>query len=237
MFKKISAVLVGLLLVKSFVTAMPKIEFTMDYNCLTECKSSIAFTGSNVFSTFYDEVVSKNIRSPAGLGASTSIFLGSPAKNLDLGIGTSVNYNAFSDCTMDGKKVKTDNGYIVSFALGPAVRYTIGHHTSIYFSPGVRFNIQNIKTKPSFGGNLNYKEKNLMVNMSAGIREWLFATGKTNIGLDAGVDVAFPVNSFNTINYKANDGTTLDSSYKVKNGRFVKFYIGMCLNFGNPVSE
>ncbi|MCR5762184.1 MAG: hypothetical protein K6G00_02235 [Treponema sp.] len=212
--------------------ARPWFEFTVDYSCLTECSSSINFNNSGLFNQHYDGTLKKKVTSPAGIGGSATIFFGAPFKSLELGIGTSVSYNTFSRCLLDGEEEKTDNGYVLSFAGGPAARFSFGKHTSLYFSPGVRFTIQNIKTKIS-AGDMSYKEKNIMLNLSAGIREWLFSSDRTNVGLDAGFDFAYPLNSFSQIDLSNDSGLDYSETYKVSSGRFLKFYVGLCLNFGN----
>ena len=224
-----------------FCSASPLFEFTIDYSCLTDYTSSIKFSGNSLFGRVYDETVEKKIKSPAGLGGSASVFLGSPFNSLEMGIGTSVSYNTFSKCSLDGNDEKVNSGYVISFAAGPAARFTFGKYTSLYFCPGVRFNIQNIKIKTGdktgVSGNMSYQEKNIMFNVSAGLREWLFTTGKTHIGFDAGFDFAIPVNSFSKMEYSDNSGFDVKDSYKVSSGRFLKFYIGMCLNFGNRTTK
>ena len=215
----------------AFCYARPSMEFTIDYNCLTECSSNVEFTGNGVFITRDEGSMKKKITSPAGIGGSATVLLGSPIKSLELGIGSSVSYNVFSNCMLDDEKAKVDSGYVLSFAAGPAARVSFGKYTSLYFSPGVRFNIQNISIKNSIG-KMTYQEKNIMFNISGGIREWFFSTGKTNFGLDAGFDFAFPMNSFCKMEYSGL-GSSFTENYKVKSGRFLKFYVGMCLNFGN----
>ena len=213
--------------------AKPKFEFSLDYSCLTEHSSSFEFTESGAFATVYSGSLEKKVSSPAGFGASASVFFGSPAKGLDLGLGVAASYNAFSRCRLNSMDVTTDKGYVLSVMGGPAIRYTFGERTSLYLCPGMRFNVQSINTKMDSDIQIDYQEKNIMVNLSGGLREWLFASGRTQIGLDAGVDYAIPVNSFSTITCTDSSGTEYSESYKVKNGRFLKFYVGLCVNIGN----
>lgn len=235
--KKIFILLFVTFVVCTAAQSRPTLEFSFDYNCLTACQSEIDFTGNGLLAGARIGKIEKKVSSPAGLGASTSVFLGSPSKGLDLGVGTSVSYNTFSKCFMDGKEEKVEGGYVLSFTAGPALRYTFVTHTSLYFCPGIRFNIQDLRAEMSTLGKIHYKEKNIMVNFSCGVRQWFFSTGKTGIGIDAGADLAFPINSISTVNYTIPGGGDASESYKVTSGRLLKFYLGMCFNLGNRTTE
>ncbi|MBR1911044.1 MAG: hypothetical protein IJ828_01675 [Treponema sp.] len=228
---KLFLLLLILFVSTAFCFAKPSFEFSIDYSCLTECSSSVEFTGNGIFHNYHEGSLQKKISSPAGLGGSATVFLGSPFKSLDVGIGSAVCYHLFSKCMLEDEDVKVDNGYVFSVEAGPAARLSFGKYTSLYVCPGVRFNLQNIKIKTDAGA-MRYKEKNIMVNVSLGLREWLFSTSKTSLGLDAGFDFAMPLNSFSDVEYSGN-GTTLTENYKVTSGRLLKFYVGMCVNLGN----
>ena len=209
-------------------------ELSVDYANLYEDKATLKASRSTDATFFPFDGSAYSITAPIGLSATASAYFGSPFNAFELGMSLRATGNRFSEIKLAGSKYTGFTGNSLGFSFGPALRVNMGRFASLYVNPAAQLNIKTLKfdedSSRSFSGTL--EERTLAFDCTAGGRLWFHRTDKSQLGLDAGIDFTYPLNSSNNFDVKAS-GIKLDGlKYKITKAHSLKFYVGLCLSLG-----
>ena len=224
-----------LVLAVGITAAFATVEVALNYSYLYSNNSTLSFDAESVVAYFGRNRLDRKVSSPLGVDGTISLFFGNP-QGLELGIGMGASVDFFSNYKLEGISLDVDStAFDFSAVLGPALRVTFAKRHSFYLSPGIQFNYRKIEAKRKDEKEITYTmlEKNWAANLNMGYRLWLFSTPSLRAGLDAGLNLGIPLNSFNTFTKETGEIEDFKAQYKIKSGSLMKFYVGFCFNLGS----
>ena len=129
------------------------------------------------------------------------------------------------------------SGLSIFASAGPSIRYNFNEKNSLAFSPMLLMNFiefgdytsETTNEKTSFSGS------GLFLSMNFAYKRWLLNTSAIHLGVNAGIDIAFPLKSylradFNASAYHSSEDYIL---YRADYGILTRVFLGVCINFGD----
>lgn len=198
----------------------------------------------NNFTTELNDVKTEHsVPSMVGFENNWAFFFGNKKSILDVGLGIGYGIDIFSNPTykISGQNAITQQGIGLDyfFKIGPIFRLGLGRGISLSVTPGLVGNlnvlwpdlqsvIDNARNpSPSSTSELTFAA-NLAFFTEAAVKIWFFNSTSNgfHFGLNAGAQVEWPIIGAYTTTGSGKWAT-------IKDGFDVKFFAGLCFNFGS----